>query len=234
MNSAIKNIVLATTVLVSAASTLTASAFEKPKSNFIVQQLSSKPEFTQNSSQDLLLRADERGTAYLYVEQQQGALLTVFDVTDPQHIKLTAEVPTEAHAAFDFVTPVGAASELVAFRDGSGDAVLDLHKAKAPRLSNVGGVAGAGKPNEWLGNSGYLTSSLTQGKAVVLQPREVQLVETKGTPRTITTVANVTRQVNRSETGTVFLLGNGKVTVIRRIDAERSYAIDQELQRNLN
>ena len=231
MNSAIKNIILASAVLVTAASTLTASAFEKPKSNFIVQVLSTKPEFTQNSSQDLLLRADDHGTAYLYVEQQQGALLTVFDVTDPQHIKLTAEIPTEARAAFDFVTPVGASSELVAFRDGSGNAVLDLRKAKAPRLSNVGG---AGSPNELLGNSGYLSSSLAQVKAVTPQPREVQLVETTGTPRTIATVANVTRQVNRAETGTIFLLGNGKVTVIRRIDAERSYAIDQELQRNLN
>jgi hypothetical protein len=231
MKNAIKNVVLATAVLVSAASTLTASAFEKPKSNFIVQQLSSKPEFTQNSTQDLLLRADEHGTSYLYVEQQQGALLTVFDVTDPQHMKLTAEVPTEAHAAFDFVAPVGATSELIAFRDGSGNAVLDLRKAKAPRLSNVGGGA---TPNELLGNSGYLTSSLTQGKAVALQPREVQLVETTGTPRTIATMANVTRQINRAETGTIFLLGDGKVTVIRRIDAERQYAIDQELQRNLN
>jgi hypothetical protein len=231
MKNAIKNVVLATAVLVSAASTLTASAFEKPKSNFIVQPLSSKPEFTQNSTQDLLLRADDHGTSYLYVEQQQGALLTVFDVTDPQHMKLTAEVPTEARAAFDFVTPVGATSELIAFRDGSGNAVLDLRKAKAPRLSNVGGV---GSPNELLGNSGYLTSSLTQVKAVAPQPREVQLVETTGTPRTIATMANVTRQINRAETGTIFLLGDGKVTVIRRIDAERQYAIDQELQRNLN
>jgi hypothetical protein len=231
MNSAIKNLVLASAVLVSAASTLTASAFEKPKSNFIVQELSTKPEFTQNSSQDLLLRADDHGTAYLYVEQQQGALLTIFDVTDPQHIKLTAAVPTEARGAFDFVTPVGESSELVAFRDGSGNAVLDLHKAKAPRLSKVDG---AGNPGEMLGHAGYLTSSLTRVEAVAPQPRNVELVETKGTPRTIVTVANVTRQINRSETGTVFLLGNGKVTVIRRIDAERSYTIDQELQRNLN
>jgi hypothetical protein len=231
MNSAIKNLVLASAVLVSAASTLTASAFERPKSNFIVQQLSSNPEFTQNSSQDLLLRADDHGTAYLYVEQQQGALLTVFDVTDPQHIKLTAAVPTEARGAFDFVTPVGETSELVAFRDGSGNAVLDLHRAKAPRLSKVDGAA---NPDELLGHAGYLTSSLTQVEPVAPQPRDVELVETKGTPRTIATVANVTRQINRGETGTVFLLGNGKVTVIRRIDAERQYAIDQELKRNLN
>ena len=74
MKSTIKNLVLASAVLVSAASTLTASAFERAKSNFIVQPLSTKAEFAQNSSQDLLLRADEHGTAYLYVEQQQGAL----------------------------------------------------------------------------------------------------------------------------------------------------------------
>jgi hypothetical protein len=229
MNSAIKNIVLASAVLVSAASTLTASAFEKPKSNFIVQALSTRPEFAQNSSQDLLLRADEHGTAYLYVEQQQGALLTIFDVTDPVHIKLAASVPTSAHGAFDFVTPVGESSELVAFRDGSGNAVLDLHKAKAPRLS---AVAGAAKPGELLGNSGYLTAS--QVAAAAPEPRDVQLVETAGTQRTIATVTGVTRQINRAETGTVFLVGDGKVTVIRRIDAERSYAIDQNLKRNLN
>jgi hypothetical protein len=152
-------------------------------------------------------------------------------VTDPQHIKLTASAPTEARAAFDFVTPVGAASELVAFRDGSGNAVLDLRKAKAPRLSRVDG---AGNPNELLGGSGYLTSSQTRGETVAPRPRDVQLVETTGTPRTIATVVSVTRQINRSETGTIFLLGNGKVTVIRRIDAERQYAIDQELNRNLN
>ncbi len=134
MNSAIKNIVLASAVLVSAASTLTASAFAEHRSNFIVQPLSNKPAFTENSSEDLLLRADEHGTAYLYVEQQQGALLTIFDVTDPNHIKLTAIVATEGHGAYDFVSPVGETSELVSFRDGSGTAVLDLHKAKAPRV----------------------------------------------------------------------------------------------------
>jgi hypothetical protein len=231
MNSAIKNLVLASAVLVSAASSLTASAFERPRSNFIVQALSSKPEFAQNSSQDLLLRTDEHGTAYLYVEQQQGALLTIFDVTDPQHIKLSASVPTAARGAFDFVTPVGETSELVAFRDGSGNAVLDLHKAKAPRLSEVDGAA---NPGERLGRSGYLTSSLTQSEPVASEPRDVQLVETQGTPRTITTVTGVTRQIDRAETGTIFLVGDGKVTVIRRIDAERSYAMDQELNRNLN
>jgi hypothetical protein len=231
MNSAIKNLVLASAVLVSAASTLTASAFERPKSNFIVQPLSTKPEFAQNSSQDLLLRADEHGTAYLYVEQKQGALLTIFDVTDPNHIKLTASVPTEARGAFDFVTPVGESSELVAFRDGSGNAVLDLRKAKAPRLSQADGAA---KPSELLGDSGYLSSSQTQAAAVAQQPRDVQLVETAGTPHAILTVTGVTREVNRAETGTVFLVGDGKVTVIRRIDAERQYAIDQELKRNLN
>ncbi len=95
-------------------------------------------------------------------------------------------------------------------------------------------MSAAANPSERLGNAGYLTSALPQTAPVARQPRNVQLVETTGTPRTILTVANVTRQVNRAETGTVFLVGDGKVTVIRRIDAERSYEIDQNLQRNLN
>ena len=64
-----------------------------------------------------------------------------------------------------------------------GNAVLDLHKAKAPRLSKVDG---AGNPGEMLGHAGYLTSSLTRVEAVAPQPRNVELVETKGTPRTRT------------------------------------------------
>jgi hypothetical protein len=69
---------------------------------------------------------------------------------------------------------------------------------------------------------------------VALPPRQVELVEISRTPRTLTTLTNVTRQVDRAETGIVFLLSEGKVTVIRRTDAENQYEIDQMLKRNSN
>jgi len=110
-----------------ATSTLPAAVFIQPK--LIVQPLSTKPEFARNDSQDLLLRTDDQGSTSLYVEQGDGAILAVFDVTDPDH-----------------------------------------------------------------------------------------------------TLTAVTRQINRPETGTVFLLTEGKVTVIRQRDAERQYTMDQELK----
>jgi hypothetical protein len=226
MKSALKNILLAATVLTSAAATtLPAAAFLSPK--LVVQNLA-----PQTTSQDLLLRADGNGSAYLYAEQQQGALLAVFDVTDPAHIKLAASVPTEAHGAYDFVAPIGNTAELVSFRDGSGTALVDLRKPKAPRLSAISSnAAGVVEP---LGSAGYLTSSIPQVQPVTAQPRTVELVESSRHPRVLTSLTSVTRQVERPATGTVFLLADGKVTVVRRLDAERQYDIDQIANRNLN
>jgi hypothetical protein len=232
MRFALKNTVLAAAVLASAAATTlpAAAAFLKPK--LVVEDLPTRPALASDTSQDLMLRADVNGSAYLYVEQQQGALLAVFDVTDPGHIKLAAVVPTEGHGAYDFVTPIGNTAELVAFRDGSGTAVVDLRKPKSPRLSvPTASTAGAIEP---LGSSGYLTSSIPQIEPISTQPRNVQLVESSRHPRVLASLTSVTRQVERPETGTVFLLADGKVTVVRRLDAERQFDIDQIAERNLN
>jgi hypothetical protein len=78
------------------------------------------------------VQADDNGSTFLYVEQQQGAMLSVYDVTNPGRIKLEASVPTGAHKSFDFVSAIGD-SELIAFRDGSGSGVIDLHQATRGR-----------------------------------------------------------------------------------------------------
>ena len=63
------------------------------------------------------LYSDGAGSTYLYVEQQQGARLTVFDVTDPGKIWVVVSTPITAPGAFDCVRPLGAHGELVRFRD---------------------------------------------------------------------------------------------------------------------
>jgi hypothetical protein len=232
MRSEIKNILVATAVLVSAAATTlpAAAAFFQPK--LMVQSLSTNLEFAQNGSQDLLLRADDHGSTYLYVEQKQGAILAIFDVTDPDHMKLTTSVATEGHGAYDFVNPIGGSAELVAFRDGSGTAIIDFRKPKRPRISAVSAVTD--QATEPLGTVGYLSSTIPQLHTVAIQSRDVQLIETGRRPRVLTTLKGVTRQVNRPETGTIFLLAKGKVTVIRQRDAERQYTMDQEINKHLN
>jgi hypothetical protein len=212
----------AKTALFSAALALTmvanqADAYVRP--NLVVQPLAAT-----NGAQDILLHADDNGSTYLYVEQQQGALLSVYDVTDPAHMKLDASVQTGARGSYDFVSAIGN-GELIAFRDGSGSAVLDLHKAKAPKLAMIEGQVG--NATELLGNSGYLSSNFETAAPIApaaAQPRMVQVVETATVePRLVSTVNNVTKQVRRRETGTTFLLGQNGVTVVRQIDTERTY-----------
>jgi hypothetical protein len=234
MPFALKNILLTATIVAStAATTLPAATFIQPK--LIVGTLPSKSALATNTSQDLLLRAAADGSAYLYVEQQQGALLAVFDVTDPSHIKLAAAIPTQGHGAYDFVAPLGDTAELVSFRDGAGTAIIDLRKPKSPSLSiNAAAAPGVIEP---LGSSGYLSSSVPQSNGAQdagTQPRDVELVENSRSPHVLVSLTGVTRQAERLETGTVFLLAQGKVTVIRRPAAEDQYETDQLLRRNMN
>lgn len=226
MKHAITNILLATAVTFGTASAYAATL---TKTNFIVQELSTNPEFAQNTSQDLLLHDGDNGSTYLYVEQKQGAVLAVFDVTDPDHMKLTASVPTEARVSYDFVAPLGANSELISYRDGSGTAVLDLRKVKAPRITPIEGSNAL--PTEMLGTVGYFASQQHAAPAAPAQLRDVELIETNQTPHLRATVTGVTKQIARPETGTTFLLGDDKITVIRRIDSERDYAFQQALSK---
>jgi hypothetical protein len=219
--------------LFSAALTLTmvsnqANAYVRP--NLVVQSLAETKD-----AQDILLHADDNGSTYLYVEQQQGALLSVYDVTDPAHMKLDAAVQTGARGSYDFVSAIGN-GELIAFRDGSGSAVLDLHKAKAPKLAMIEGQVG--NATQLLGDSGYLASSFETVAPIATAataPRTVQVVETAvAAPRLVSTLANVTKQVRRGETGTTFLLGQNGVTVVRQIGTERVYAEQLALWNSAN
>ena len=199
------------------------------RTNLVVQSLAATAD-----AQDLMLHADDNGSTFLYVEKQQGAKLEVYDVTDPAHMKLYASVETGAHSSYDFVSAIGN-SELIAFRDGSGSAVIDLRKAKAPKLVRIEGSTAAA--TELLGPSGYLASNVQQIEpaAIAAQLRLVQIVETAtAEPRVVTAVANVTKQVARPETGTTFLLGANGITVVRQINTERQYLDQEELWMHAN
>jgi hypothetical protein len=227
MKNTIKSILVATAITLV---TACAQASTPAKSDFIVEALSTNAEFAQNTSQDLLLHDNNNGSIYLYVEQQHGAVLSIFDVTNPARMKLAASVHLEAGGTYNFVTPIGGSAELIAFRDGSGTAVLDLRKVKYPRLISIARAASV--PTEMLGTAGYLSVRQPATPTTPAQLRDVQLVETSHSPRLLTTVTSVSQQVTNPETGTIFLLGQGKVTVIRRLDSEQDYAVQQVAREN--
>jgi hypothetical protein len=228
MKSAFKNALLATTVLLSAVGTMpTAAALVFSKPALTIEKLPTQSAIAESPSQDLMLRADGDGSIYLYVEQQQGALLAVFDVTNPEHMKLVASFSTARDGAYDFVAPAKD-GELVAFRDGSGSALLDLHKPKEPRLSVSSKlVADAMRPTH---RTLISFDSQSQGQiqiAPTVQPRDVQFVSRGRHSRVLVSLSNVTRLVERTETGTVFLLADGKVRIVRSHGAELQYEDQQ-------
>ena len=157
--------------LVVAAAVLTSTAEAKIHSmsrEVVVMEARDLPEQAQTPGNSLFLHSDSAGSTYLYVEQQQGARLSVFNVTDPARITLVVSTPLAAESAFDFVRPLGDHAELVYFRDSQKEAVLDLRKTKRPVLRVISTVTDLG-PAETLGESGLLVTSQATNTSLQLR-----------------------------------------------------------------
>lgn len=181
------------------------------------------PEQAQLAGKSFFLYSDDAGSTFLYIEQQQGARLAVFDVTDPSHIKTVSNTTLAVSGPFDFVRPLDGRAELIRFRDGKGVAVLDLKKATKPSVHVVEGLLDPG-PTEPLGESGFLGVNEPYNY-VRATPRDYQVVDTSNPsdPVLLATVKQVKHRVVNSDTGTTFLLGSDGLTVIRRISVENDY-----------
>jgi hypothetical protein len=193
----------------------------------VVLEPRSLPEQAQLGGNSFFLHSDNAGSTYLYVEQQQGARLTVFEVTDPNRIRLVSTMALTVDGPFDFVRSLEGNAELVRFRDGKTVAVLDLRKANKPSLHVVSGLLSPG-PTEPLGETGFLGVSelYTYVRAI---PRDYQVVDisTPAKPVLLTSIKQVKHRVVNEETGTTFLLGVDGLTVIRRISVENDYKVHQ-------
>jgi hypothetical protein len=105
------------------------------KSEIVVVPPSDLPVMTREYADAMMLHETASGRTYLYIEQAQGSRLAVLDVTDPARIRAEKLVELAAAGPFDFVSEVGTRAELIRYRATGAEAVLDLHKAKAPALS---------------------------------------------------------------------------------------------------
>jgi hypothetical protein len=224
------NIIQATLALglVVAAAALTSTAegeIHSKSKELVVMEARDLPEQAQAPGNSLFLHSDDAGSTYLYVEQQQGARLSVFDVTDPARIKLVVSMPLAAEGAFDFVRPLGNNAELVYFRDNQKEAVLDLRKAKRPvfRVISTADLDQA----ETLGESGLLATSQPY-KYITAVGRDYQVIDISASdPTLLETVKDVKRRVTNDETGTTFLLGSRGLTVVRRLSVEYDHKVHQ-------
>ncbi len=219
---------LAFATLVAVAPLFTAHAEVRSKSKeLIVVKPKDLPEQAQTPGNSFFLYSDNSGSTYLYVEQEQGARLTVFDVTDPSKVKLVSTTALNGPGAFDFVRPLDGHGELVRYRDNKGVGVLDLHKVKTPTIRIVSALAEAGA-TESLGETGFLmvNEPYTYIRAV---PRDYQVVDisSPSDPVLLATVAQVKHKVVNGDTGTTFLLGSEGLTLIRRTSVENDYKTHQ-------
>jgi hypothetical protein len=108
-----------------------------PFNNTVLVSPSDLPVLARQSGEAMLLHETIDGRTLLYVEQQQGARLAVFDVTNPAHIKGENSVHLDASGPFDFVSPLGDQAELVRFRQSAEDAALSFPRVKVPSLKKL-------------------------------------------------------------------------------------------------
>ena len=218
--------------LVVAAAVLASSPAEAEihsKSNdLVVMEARDLPEQAQAPGNSLFLHSNNAGSTYLYVEQQQGTRLSVFDVTDPARIKLVVSTPLAAEGTFDFIRPLGNNAELVYFRDGQKEAVLDLRNARRPVLRMIQATTDFG-PAEPLGESGFLVTAQAHQYTPAVA-RDYQVIDVAGSiPTQLATVNDVKHRVTNDYTGTTFLLGTDGLTVVRQLSVENDYK-EQQLQ----
>jgi hypothetical protein len=227
MNNTIKSTLALGLVIAAAVLTTTAEAEIHSRSKeLVIMEARDLPEQAQTPGNSLFLHSDSEGSTYLYVEQKQGARLSVFDVTDPSRIKLVVSTPLATEGAFDFVRPLGDYAELVHFRDSQKEAVLDLRTAKKPVFRVISTVTDLGQA-ETLGESGLLVTSQAH-KYVPAVARDYQVVDIAASyPTQLVTVKDVKHRVTNDETGTLFLLGSDGLTVVRRLSVENDYKVHQ-------
>lgn len=207
-----------------------AEAYSKNKSIIVVEP-ADLPEAARAPGLALFLQATTDGNFYLYEEQENGTQLTIYDVTDPGHIKVKSTKRLNVQGAYDFVRPIDEKSELIRFRGSKKAALLvfsqdDVHLQEAssfddPKQAVVTEKAAAIEPS----------GASEPGPAVV---KDFDVVDTtaEASPEHVATVFQVEHQVANDELGTTFLLNRQGLTVVRRPKVEEEYSIHKQQMNN--
>lgn len=224
MNQRISKALIAAIVAITVGAPMRAAVQSK---TIIVETPSDLPEAARVPTEALYLHHTGQAQAILYLEQDQGRKLAILDVTDPAKIRSVGQVSLNAPAPYEFVQDLGSARTLIHYHDHSGFAVISFTNYKVPVLT---------PEPEYLhpasaqadGDNGVLlvsnsASTRTASKATAERRYEVLSVSSGGGATPLATIQNVIQRVDRPQTGTIFLLTDQGVTVVRCLAAERQH-----------
>jgi hypothetical protein len=219
---------LATAIL--AISGTTAHAIVRPHSKtIVVESPDNLPVLAQANAEAMYLHDTTDGRTFLYVEAQHGQQLTALDVTDPSRIQRSAQTTIAANSAFDFVGSIGDEGALIRYRDGSGVALLSFKHHKHPALVSSAAVENT-DTSEALGQTALLVTSNEVATHPFSDPRNYNVVDTSKTsqPAMLASIPAVMQRLAKSDTGTLFLLNEDGVTVVRRLRVEQEHQVELE------
>ena len=197
----------------------------------VVESPSDLPELAQGGGEAMYLHRTNSAQAILYIERDQGKKLAVLDITDPANIKGVGQVSLEAPASYDFVQDLAESAVLIHYRNHSGFAVISFKNYKQPVLKSEPAYLhpasvqpdGAGGLLLVSGGSGVSGAS-----ASAREPEyEVLSISNPSSPTPLATIPGVIQRVDRPSTGTVFLLNDQGLTVVRCLAAEREHKTEE-------
>jgi len=206
--------------IVAAGTVAAPAAYSRTSNDLIVVPPADLPDLARQTGEAMLLHETFDGRTHLYIEQNHGVQLAIFDVTDPSHVKGEGSVQIEAPGPFDFVSTLGDRAEVVQFRQGQGSAVLDLHKVNVPTLTKVQGLTLQGATMA-LGDDGFIVTSRADSKAQSAPDAQVVVIASRGDLNHVFDIGDVRQELTKHDTGTTFLLTQSGLYIVRRPLVER-------------
>src|SRR5580658_2256240 len=217
---------------------LIVTAYAQPRNHvssdkIIVVGPADLPELARVTGQAMMLHGTMDGRTLLYIEQNHGARLAVLDVTEPAHVKAVGSARVNAPGSFDFISSLGADAVLVRFRNGDGEAILNLRKVKAPTLSMIQGLDSQGA-TEFLGDAVLVVAKRT---TVQSDPSDTdyQVVDISNPlhPSPLPDINQVLEEITNYQTGTTFLLTSDGLYLIRQPALEAEFRTrEQQMTRH--
>ena len=230
MKQVINTLVVAATLAITSATA--GAAVRTHSKTILVESPAEVPALAQNGSEAMYLYNTGDGRAVLYVEATGGRALSALDVTNPANIKLVTQTPLAAPSAFDFVQEVGDNGTLIRYRNGSGVALISFRQYQHPVLVAQPALAQT-SVSETIGQTGLLLTSAEVSTTPGSQAHLYNVLDTTNPsqPGMLAIVPAVKERVAKSDTGTLFLLNNDGVTVVRQpqVEEERQIELDQQM-----